>query len=112
VLSCHDLSEGGLAVALAEFAFSGKAGLKVELENLPAAKGCTTAELLFGETPGRLLLEIAPEHLAAARAAGAIVIGESTNDKYLNITHRGSTLIDAAIGDLKPIWQGGLVPYY
>ena len=112
VLSCHDLSEGGLAVALAEFAFSGKAGLKVELENVPADKGSTIAELLFGETPGRLLLEVAPEHLAAAKAAGAVVIGESTNEKYLNITLRGSTLIDAAVGDLKPIWQGGLTPFY
>jgi phosphoribosylformylglycinamidine synthase len=82
------------------------------MENLPAAKDCTVAELLFGETPGRLLLEVAPEHLAAAKAAGVVVIGESTNEKYLNITLRGSTLIDAAIGDLKPIWQGGLVPYY
>lgn len=112
VLSCHDLSEGGLAVALAEMAFSGKAGLKVELENVPADRACTTAELLFGETPGRLLLEVAPEHLAAAKAAGAVVIGEATAEKYLNITLRGSTLIDAAISDLKPIWQGGLVPYY
>jgi phosphoribosylformylglycinamidine synthase len=112
VLSCHDLSEGGLAVALAEMAFSGKAGLKVELENVPADKACTTAELLFGETPGRLLLEVAPEHLAAAKAAGAVVIGEAPAEKYLNITLRGSTLIDAAISDLKPIWQGGLVPYY
>jgi hypothetical protein len=41
-----------------------------------------------------------------------VVIGEATAEKYLNITLRGSTLIDAAISDLKPIWQGGLVPYY
>ena len=112
VLSCQDLSEGGLAVALAEMAFSGKAGLKVELENVPAEKACTTAELLFGETPGRLLIEVAPEHLPAAKAAGAVVIGEATAEKYLNITLKGSTLIDASISELKPIWQGGLVPDY
>ncbi len=112
ILATHDLSEGGLAVALAEMAFSGKAGLKIELENLPAARDCTVAELLFGETPGRLLIEVAPEHVAAVKAAGAVVIGESTGERWLHLTNRSTTLIDAAIADLKPIWQGGLTPFY
>jgi phosphoribosylformylglycinamidine (FGAM) synthase-like enzyme len=112
VLAAHDLSEGGLAVALAEMAFSCKAGVKIELENLPVAKGCSLAELLFGETPGRLLLEIAPEHMDAARAAGAVAIGETTNERWLHIAHRGTTLIDSSISDLKPLWQNGLTPYY
>ncbi len=112
ILATHDLSEGGLAVALAEMAFSGKAGLKIELENLPASKDCTVAELLFGETPGRLLIEVAPEHVADVKAAGAVVIGESTGERWLHLTNRSTTLIDASIADLKPIWQGGLVQYY
>src|SRR5262249_46407462 len=33
--SCHDLSEGGLAVALAEMAFSGGFGAEVMLEEVP-----------------------------------------------------------------------------
>ena len=111
VLSCHDISEGGLAIALAEMAFSGKAGLKVELENL-AAKGCTLAEIMFGETPGRLLLEVAPEHLEAARKAGCIVIGETTGERWLHIAFRNGTLIDSNISDLKPLWQNGLTPFY
>jgi phosphoribosylformylglycinamidine synthase II len=112
ILATHDLSEGGLAVALAEFAFSGKAGIKVELENFPASKDCTTAEILFGETPGRFLIEVAPEHVEAVRAAGAVFIGESTGERWLHVTNRGTTLIDASIADLKPIWQNGLVQYY
>ena len=111
VLSCHDISEGGLAIALAEMAFSGKAGLKVELENL-AAKDCTLAEIMFGETPGRLLLEVAPEHLEAARKAGCIVIGETTGERWLHIAYRNGTLIDSSISDLKPLWQNGLTPFY
>lgn len=112
ILSAHDVGEGGLATALAEMTFSGKAGIKVELENLPAAKGCTLAELMFGETPGRLLVEVAPEHMAAARAAGLVVIGEATNEKWLHISFRGTTLIDSAATELKPLWQNGLTPYY
>lgn len=112
ILATHDLSEGGLAVALAEFAFSGKGGIKVELENFPANRDCTTAEILFGETPGRFLIEVAPEHVEAVKAAGGVIIGESTGERWLHVTNRGTTLIDAAIADLKPIWQGGLVQYY
>lgn len=112
ILATHDLSEGGLAIALAEFAFSGKAGIKVELENFPASKDCTLAEILFGETPGRFLIEVAPEHVEAVRAAGAVFIGESTGERWLHVTNRGTTLIDASIADLKPIWQNGLVQYY
>ena len=112
ILATHDLSEGGLAVALAEMAFSGKAGLKIELENMPASKQCTLAEILFGETPGRLLMEVAPEHIAAVKAAGGIVIGETTGERWLHITNRSSTVIDLAIPDLKTIWQNGLTPFY
>jgi phosphoribosylformylglycinamidine synthase subunit PurSL len=112
ILATHDISEGGLAVALAEMAFSGKAGIKIELENLPASKSCTLAEILFGETPGRLLMEVAPEHLAAVRAAGGVVIGETTGERWLHITNRSTTVIDSAIADLKTIWQNGLTPFY
>ena len=112
ILATHDLSEGGLAVALAEMAFSGQSGLKIELENMPASKQCTLAEILFGETPGRLLMEVAPEHIAAVKAAGGIVIGETTGERWLHITNRSSTVIDLAIPDLKTIWQNGLTPFY
>jgi phosphoribosylformylglycinamidine synthase len=92
-------------------AFSGKAGLRIELENLPA-KECSLTEIMFGETPGRLLLEVAPEHVAAARKAGCVVLGETTGERWLHITHRNGTLIDSNISDLKLLWQGRLAEYY
>ena len=112
VLSAHDIGEGGLAVALAEMAFSGKGGLRIYTDKMPAHPGLTTAELLFGETPGRLLIEIAPEHASAAEAAGLTIIGDSTRDPYLYISHNGTTLIDSPIDQLKPLWRDGLVKYY
>lgn len=112
VLSAHDVGEGGLAVALAEMTFSGKGGIRVDLSRAPTEGHVNTAELLFGETPGRLLVEIAPEHLEAAREAGLVVIGESTSERWLNISSSIHTLIDAAVTDLKPIWKNGLTPFY
>ncbi|MGV3661191.1 MAG: AIR synthase-related protein, partial [Prosthecobacter sp.] len=91
----------------------GKAGLRIATDKMPlAAAGLTTAELLFGETPGRLLIEVAPEHVSAAEAAGLVIIGEATREKWLYIAHNGTTLIDSAVDELKPIWKNGLVKYY
>jgi phosphoribosylformylglycinamidine synthase len=112
VLSAHDVGEGGLAVALAEMAFSGKAGIRVDLDRLPVEGECTVAELMFGETPARLLVEVAVEHLEAARAAGLVVIGESTREPWLHLSRAGSTLVDVAAADLKAIWKGGLTAFY
>lgn len=58
--ACHDLSEGGLAVAAAEMCIGGRLGLALD-ENLPAA-AC------FAETNGCLLAEVAPAAEAEFRA--------------------------------------------
>ena len=63
ILSTHDVSEGGLAVTLAEMAFSGKCGIEADLCALPMDHATGKAAMLFGESPSRLVLEIAPEHL-------------------------------------------------
>lgn len=59
VVAAHDCSEGGLAVALAEMALAGDLGMVCE--EIPPA---VVHRELFAEAPGRLLLEVAPEHLA------------------------------------------------
>jgi phosphoribosylformylglycinamidine synthase len=57
--SCHDISEGGLAVALAESAIKGKIGFKVNLEH-PASRW---DGLLFSEAPGRVVVSVKPAKL-------------------------------------------------
>ena len=112
VLSAHDVSEGGLATALAEMAFSGKAGIKADVSRIPACGACDNAELLFSETPGRIVIEVAPEHIEKATSRGFVVIGETTGDKWLHIANVNSTLVDAATSELKPLWQNGLREFY
>ncbi len=53
VRSGHDLAEGGLAVAAAEWALAGRLGLDLDIDSDPAR--------LFGEGSGRYLLEVRPE---------------------------------------------------
>ena len=56
VKSCHDTSEGGLAVALAECAIAGGVGAQVGL----ATNGLRRDALLFGESQSRFVLTVAP----------------------------------------------------
>jgi len=77
VSAAHDLSDGGLAVALAEMAMAGRIGAKV------AAPGEDSAATWFGEDQGRYLLtakpELAQDVLDRAAKAGVTVaiIGET-----------------------------------
>ncbi len=64
VKSCHDLSEGGLAVALAEMVFGGGFGADVDIDLLPADSGVDARQLLFGESLTRFLVEVAPADAA------------------------------------------------
>jgi phosphoribosylformylglycinamidine synthase II len=56
VKSCHDTSEGGLAVALAECAITGAKGVQVGLDS----EGLRRDALLFGESQSRFVLTVAP----------------------------------------------------
>ncbi len=112
ILSAHDVSEGGLAVTLAEMGFSGKAGVRVDLDALPKCGQPTAAELLFGETPGRLVFEVSPDQVDAVTAAGLTIIGETTAAHDLVVTYGETTLIQADLAPLKTTWKQGLTHYY
>ncbi len=67
VSACHDLSDGGLAVALAEMAIGGRLGARIDVANIHAAESLTLTELLYSESAGRLLASV-PEAKAGAFA--------------------------------------------
>ncbi len=67
VAACHDLSEGGLAVAAAEMAFAGDLGIALDLALVRCADADgpgldPDAVRLFSESCTRFLVEVAPEH--------------------------------------------------
>ena len=81
VSACHDLSEGGLAVALAEMVIGGRLGASIRF--LPH-RDPTVA--WFAESNSRFLCEVAPEHLERfLEVVGhhATVIGVTTDDEML-----------------------------
>jgi phosphoribosylformylglycinamidine synthase len=83
VTAAHDVSEGGLACALAEMAIAGGVGARCDLDPLVEARGSSGETAAFGEGPGGFLLAGPAEALerlaAAADAAGVdfLVVGEA-----------------------------------
>lgn len=103
VRACHDLSEGGLTVALAEMCIGGRLGAAITLDtNDPTAA-------LFGESNGRLLVETRPDDCPAFEAhiaqSQARRIGLVTAGPRLNISTRTQPLISLTVADLVAAWN-------
>jgi phosphoribosylformylglycinamidine synthase len=110
VASCHDCSDGGLAVALAETAFAGGYGMDIDLLRVPAERLNKDAQVLFSESAGRFVVTVAPENEKAFRQAMDGVDCESIgtvrqDDRLLVRGMNGSRVIDTIIGALKESWQ-------
>src|SRR5689334_21571476 len=75
VASCHDLSDGGLLVALAEMAMAGAVGAEIRLGEALTG-GVPPRAFLFGEDQARYLLATSDPDavIAAANAAGVPVV--------------------------------------
>ncbi len=116
VQACHDLSEGGLGVALAEMTIAGRLGAWIDLRQLPGAGDLRTdEEALFSESLSRFLVEVRPEDAAAFEAclAGHPVarIGAVTADGRLRVIGRdGSERICLPIEALERAWRGEPAP--
>ncbi len=124
VRACHDLSEGGLAVAAAEMAFAGGLGVSITLHDVPtepAMEGelspASVAQLLFSESNTRFLCEVPPQQASQFEALLAGLpharIGEVNQSQRVTIVARGDgdgqhQVVDAAIDDLKESWQAPL----
>ncbi len=112
VKACHDLSEGGLAVAAAEMAFAGRLGLQVDLAGLPRTPEVDKDDVaLFAESSGRLLVEVAPGDTRAFEQAltgrPAARIGQVTEDPRLRVSRlEGGQVIDTGVDELLTAWQG------
>jgi phosphoribosylformylglycinamidine synthase subunit PurL len=107
--SAHDLSDGGLAIALAESCIHGSHGCELAFPgelDLPNDEDFT---VLFSESPARALVTVPPEHadeftaLALRQGIAAVPLGTVTGDS-LAITGRFEIPLD----ELARVWRGTL----
>jgi len=103
ILSCHDISDGGLASAISEMTFYNEIGCKVDIQSI-----LSNDAILFSETGG-FLLEVKPNNVTTL---------ESVFSNYgLNIFNIGRTfgssiiindLVDIFVTEAKKAWKNGL----
>ncbi|WIV19753.1 phosphoribosylformylglycinamidine synthase subunit PurL [Paenibacillus polygoni] len=105
VESAHDLSEGGLAVALAESCISGGKGAKVSM-----ATELRKDHALFSESQSRILLTATKENAEALEAfvknngVPVQVIGQVTGSN-LTVELNGTSAVDESVAVLKQVWE-------
>ena len=91
ISACHDLSDGGLAVSLAEMALAGRLGASIDLDNVITDGTLNAWEKLYSESASRLLVTVAPDHVAAFEALFASDLGVTA--AYLGTVDAGSDLV-------------------
>ncbi|MDP6959793.1 MAG: AIR synthase-related protein, partial [Planctomycetota bacterium] len=111
VRACHDLSEGGLAVAAAEMAFAGELGIRLNLENVSRSADLSREDtLLFSESPSRFLVEVRGRDVDQfedlMEGVPCSAIGEVVSGKDFTIRGQGgSKLVNLTIGEMKEAWK-------
>jgi phosphoribosylformylglycinamidine synthase len=109
VASCHDCSDGGLGVALAETAFAGGFGIEADLSAVPQEERLRDDYLLFSESQSRFVVTVAPKK---AKEFERIMdgmpfarIGKVQESPMLVLNSGNENIISADIFALKKAWQ-------
>ena len=111
VKACHDLSDGGLGVTLAEMAFAGGFGARIYLKSVPLGEKINRDDfILFSESNSRFLVEVAPEDKERFEAVTVgldrAAIGEVTDSGNVEIYGLSDCRVMSANTDeLKEAWQ-------
>jgi len=117
-MACHDLSEGGLAVAAAEMALAGMLGVSLDLSPVPREaeeleQGLMHVILLFSESASRFLLEVAHEqrpafeqHMHAYGVQDLARIGRVSDTGRFVVSDKEQVLIDMPVEALQAAWKG------
>jgi len=109
VKSCHDISEGGLAVAAAEMALGTLYGLDLNLDEVPSASELRDDVFLFSESNSRFLVEVDPmkrrmfERLM--RGISCATIGKVRKDGKFVLRRSSKVLVDVKVQDLRAAWR-------
>jgi phosphoribosylformylglycinamidine synthase len=110
VRACHDLSEGGLAVAAAEMAFAGGLGMSLDLAKL-GRDDLSHAQLLFSESNTRFLVETDStsanpfQRLMEKAGVPAARLGTIESSPVLAIRRGPVLVLDVDLDEAKAAWQ-------
>ncbi|MCU0651510.1 MAG: phosphoribosylformylglycinamidine synthase subunit PurL [Candidatus Omnitrophica bacterium] len=106
----HDCSEGGIAVAAAEMAFSGELGMELFLSEVPyKMQSVRNDSILFSESNSRFIVEVEKKNQKAfeqeLQGISFGLIGCLSKDKNFKVhSIEGKICIEAGINQLKEAW--------
>jgi phosphoribosylformylglycinamidine synthase subunit PurSL len=108
IRACHDLSEGGLAVAAAEMAFAGNFGMDLDIGAAVSGPALGDAAFLFSETPSRFIVEV-PDIAKAAfeelLSGFAGRLGRVTKRPALRLRRGKTVLLEQALAPMRAAWE-------
>jgi phosphoribosylformylglycinamidine synthase len=114
VQSAHDISDGGLAVSLAESCFASVTGSGALGANVSLNDDAPPEHALFNERGARAIVSVAPTKLAAVLAiarqynVAAREIGQVTRGDAFRIQRKGRAVIESPVETLRDAWANSL----
>jgi phosphoribosylformylglycinamidine synthase len=106
--SCHDISDGGLAVAVCESAIGTEFGAELDVTNF---RDLSLNAILFSESHSRFVVSIDPEKKERFEdifGSDANLIGKVISDKRMIVNYKKEKIIDNEIVKLQSAWEKGL----
>ncbi len=113
VRACHDISDGGLAVAVSEMAIGGGLGAEIVLSKVPAVGEMREDHILFSESNSRFVVEVPEDRAGDFERIMADVphraVGRVLRDGVVRfIGLRGGVVVEAGVDELTEAWKGYL----
>jgi phosphoribosylformylglycinamidine synthase len=117
VRACHDLSEGGLSVALAEMALAGNFGALIDIAAMPLVEFGSDLQAadtvrLFSESNSRFLVEVTADResafISTIKDVPHIRLGEVTDSGSVVIRSGKKSIVQSPVEQLKKAWQSPL----
>lgn len=113
ITATHDVSAGGIAIALSEMAMSGNLGCEVDISKIPSEEGISDNNLLFSESHARFIITLCAEkaeEIINNINVDAAIIGEVKGDSLL-IKKADETIVDLAVSELDDAYHGVIEKY-
>ena len=112
VRSCHDCSEGGIGVSVAEMAFAGETGAEIDLGTVVCDSDMREDHILFSESNSRFVIEVekdkSDDFAEILKDVPFSWIGETTDSGRVVVNGAQGTVVDEELSELKSVWQAPL----
>jgi len=109
----HDLSAGGLAIALSEMALSSNLGCEVDLSSIPKDGDISNNNTLFSESHGRYLITVKADkadEILSDIDVDAAIIGEVKGNSLI-INNADENIINISVDELNNAYNGVIEKY-